>query len=136
MASEDTFGQRRPRPLSPHLQIYRPIITMVMSIMHRVTGMLNIAGLLLVVYLLVSIAMGPETYAAVSWLYSSVLGRVVLVGFSWSLIHHALGGLRHFMWDTIHGMGTERYAFAWANLVLSVVLTVVLWVVVIAVENA
>lgn len=135
MASEDTFGPRRERPLSPHLSIYRPIVTMVMSILHRVTGMLNVAGLLLVTAFLLGIAMGPEAYEAVTAVTSSWFGRVVLVGFTWSLIHHLLGGLRHLMWDFGKAFGDVRYAVAWANVVASVLLTAALWALVMFVEQ-
>ncbi len=135
MAGGDTVGSRRPRPLSPHIAIYRPIVTMVMSIMHRATGIMTIAGLVLVVGFLLGLAMGPESYATATAIYSSWLGRVVLVGFTWALIHHLLGGIRHLIWDLGRGFGNERYAMAWANVALSIVLTVVLWVVVVAVEN-
>ena len=136
MASEDTFGPRRERPLSPHLQIYRPIITMVLSIMHRVTGILNIGGLLLVVTFLLGVAMGPESYQDATAIYSSWFGRVVLVGFTFSLIHHMLGGIRHLMWDFGKAFGEVRYGLAWANIAGSVLATAALWALVVALENA
>jgi succinate dehydrogenase / fumarate reductase cytochrome b subunit len=126
----------RPRPLSPHLSIYRPIVTMVMSIMHRVTGVLNVGGLLLVTLYLLAIALGPETHRNAAAVYGSWPARVLLVAFSWSLIHHFLGGLRHALWDVGRGMDRSgRITLAWGTLVGSVTLTAVLWIVVVIVEN-
>lgn len=126
----------RPRPLSPHLSIYRPIVTMVMSIMHRVTGILNVGGLLLVTAYLLSIALGPEAYANASAVYGSWPARVILVAFTWSMIHHMLGGVRHAFWDVGRGMGhSSRVALSWGTVIGAVTLTVVLWVVVLIVEN-
>ncbi|RAI03298.1 succinate dehydrogenase, cytochrome b556 subunit [Acuticoccus sediminis] len=135
MASADTEVSRRPRPLSPHLSIYRPIVTMVMSIMHRVTGMMNVAGLVLVVAYLLALAAGPEAYATANGIYSSFLGRIILVAFTWSLIHHLLGGLRHFIWDAGKGFGEERYNLAWMTVTGSILITTALWAFVVVLEN-
>ena len=134
MASADTAARRRERPLSPHLSIYRPIVTMVMSIMHRVTGMMNIAGLVLVVGYIVALASGPEAYAWASGIYSSWVGRIILVAFTWSLVHHMFGGFRHFVWDTGRGQGEVRYQLTWLNLVGSILVTAVLWALVVVLE--
>src|SRR5262249_37753241 len=83
------------RPLSPHLQIYRPMLTMLMSIAHRITGVGNTVGFLLLAWWLVTIAAGPEQYAVVSSFFASIPGRALIFLFSWSLIHHMLGGIRH-----------------------------------------
>ncbi|UOM36362.1 succinate dehydrogenase, cytochrome b556 subunit [Acuticoccus sp. I52.16.1] len=134
MASADTEVSRRPRPLSPHLSIYRPIVTMVMSIMHRVTGMMNVAGLVLVVIYLLALAGGPESYEWANGIYSSWLGRIVLVAFTWSLIHHMLGGIRHFVWDTGHGFGDVRYDLARLTIFGSIILTTALWSLIVVLE--
>jgi len=136
MASADTGsgGARRARPLSPHLSIYRPIVTMVMSIMHRITGIVNIGGLLIVVAYLFALALGPEAYEAASGLYGSWPVRIVLVAFTWSLVHHMLGGLRHAVWDFGRGMGEVRYTLAWLTLTGSVLLTVALWALIVVLE--
>ena len=136
MTSADSVGGRRARPLSPHLSIYRPIVTMVMSIMHRVTGVMNVGGLLLVIAFLVGTASGPAGFEFVSGIYGSWLARIVLVTFTWSLIHHMLGGVRHALWDTGHGLDESRYGLAWATLIGSVGLTIVLWIVIMIVEAA
>src|SRR5579872_930964 len=118
----------RSRPLSPHLQVYRWPITMAMSIAHRITGGALYFGTVLLVFLLLSAASGEAAYDRASAVFGSVPGRIVLFGYSFALIHHMLGGIRHFIWDTGNGMeaGT-RDTLAWANLAGSVVLSVALW---------
>ncbi|QQR36700.1 succinate dehydrogenase, cytochrome b556 subunit [Devosia oryziradicis] len=120
----------RSRPLSPHLQIYRWTITMAMSIAHRATGIANYAGTVLLVIWLAAAAWGQGPLNVVNEIYGSWFGQLVLFGFTWSLIHHMLGGLRHFVWDFILGMEPgQREALAWANLVASIVLTLLVWTV-------
>jgi succinate dehydrogenase / fumarate reductase cytochrome b subunit len=116
------------RPLSPHIQIYRWTITMTMSIVHRATGIANYAGTALLVIWLGAAAWGQEPLNAINEVYGSWFGQVVLFGYSWSLIHHMMGGIRHFIWDYIIGMEPgQREALAWASLVASVVLTLLVW---------
>jgi succinate dehydrogenase / fumarate reductase cytochrome b subunit len=118
------------RPLSPHLQIYRPLLTMVMSIVHRITGAGLYLGTLLMAWWLIAAASGPNAYADIGAFMSSVFGRVILFGYTWALIHHMLGGMRHLIWDTGHGFGpTEREWLAGATLVGSIGLTLLLWAV-------
>ena len=118
----------RSRPLSPHLQIYRWTITMTMSIVHRATGIANYAGTVLLVAWLGAAAWGQEPLNAVNAVYGSWFGQLVLFFYTWSLIHHMLGGLRHFAWDFLIGMEPgQREALAWANLIASIVLTLVVW---------
>jgi len=117
------------RPLSPHLQIYRPMLTMMMSIAHRITGFGNSVGFALLTWWLVAISIGPDAYATVDAFFGSLVGRVLLFLFTWSLIHHMLGGIRHLIWDTGHGLDKVSIeVFAWATIVSSVVLTVLIWV--------
>ncbi len=117
------------RPLSPHLQIYRPTLTMMMSIAHRISGAANAAGFILLVWWLVAIAAGPEAYAQVANVLASVPGQVLLFLFGWSLIHHMLGGIRHLIWDTGAGLDkTSIEVLAWLTIISSTVLTVLLWV--------
>jgi succinate dehydrogenase / fumarate reductase cytochrome b subunit len=118
----------RARPLSPHLQIYRWTITMAMSIVHRATGIANYAGSVLLVVWLAAAALGQEPLNAVNAIYGSWFGQLVLFGFTWSLIHHMLGGIRHFVWDTAKFMElAPREALAWATLAGSIVLTLLVW---------
>ena len=126
-----TDAATRLRPLSPHLQVYRWPITMAMSIAHRVTGGALYVGSLLLIWLLVAAATGPHAYEIASAVFGSIIGRLVLFGYTLALFHHMFGGLRHFLWDTGAGMepGT-RNTIAWAAVVGSVVLTLVVWAIV------
>ena len=117
------------RPLSPHLMIYRWPLPMAMSIAHRITGSGLYFGTLLVAWWLIAAASSPNAYAGIGSFMSSFLGRLILVGYTWALVHHMLGGIRHFVWDTGHGFAaSEREWLSLATAVASVSLTVVLWV--------
>jgi succinate dehydrogenase / fumarate reductase cytochrome b subunit len=116
------------RPLSPHLQVYRPLINMVMSIAHRITGAALYFGTLLLVWWLTAAATGPAYFAYVSSIFGSVPGQIVLFGYTWALFHHMIGGLRHFVWDT--GRGYELSTIdklSWGTLILSALLTGAVW---------
>ncbi|WP_370638270.1 succinate dehydrogenase, cytochrome b556 subunit [Ancylobacter sp. Lp-2] len=131
----DMHGAAR-RPLSPHLQIYRPMLTMMMSIVHRITGVALYFGTFLLVVWLVAAASSPNAFATVNAVYGSWIGLIVLFGFSWAMLHHMLGGLRHFIWDMGHGFGPEaRELMAKLTIGGSVALTVLLWVVIFAVKG-
>ena len=117
------------RPLSPHLQIYRPMLTMMMSIVHRITGFGNYFGTLLLAWWFIA-AGSPNGYARFQWFASSWIGRLILFGYTWSVIHHMLGGIRHLIWDTGHGFeANEREWLSLATAVGSVSLTLLLWIV-------
>jgi succinate dehydrogenase / fumarate reductase, cytochrome b subunit len=116
------------RPLSPHLSAYRLTLTMAMSIVHRITGGALYFGSLLLAWWLIAAASGPNAYAIFQSAASSFIGRIVLFGYTWALIHHMLGGLRHLIWDTGRGFGAaEREWLVRANLIGAIVLTIVLW---------
>ncbi len=118
------------RPLSPHLQIYRPMLTMMMSIAHRITGASLAVGFALLTWWLVAVSIGPEAYAVVNQFFSGLIGRLLLFLFTWALIHHMLGGIRHLIWDTGTGLDkTSIEVFAWLTIISSIVLTVLIWVV-------
>ena len=87
------------RPLSPHLQVYRRTLTMMMSITHRITGIGLYVGTLLLAWYLVALASGPDAFASAAWFFDSIIGRLVMLGFCWALFQHLLGGIRHFLWD-------------------------------------
>ncbi|CAM5775622.1 succinate dehydrogenase membrane anchor subunit [Labrys miyagiensis] len=117
------------RPLSPHIQIYRWPITMTMSILHRVTGGALYVGTLLLAWWLLSAAAGAQAFAWMQWFIGSPLGLLVLFGYTWALMHHMLGGIRHFIWDLGHGLGPgDRDRLARYNLIGSIVLTVLIWI--------
>jgi succinate dehydrogenase / fumarate reductase cytochrome b subunit len=118
------------RPISPHLSIYTPMLTMMMSIVHRITGTALYFGTLLLVWWLVAAVSGATAYGRVQWFMGTFIGRLILFGYTWALIHHMLGGLRHFVWDTGRGFGpSEREWLVRANLAGSIILTIVLWVI-------
>lgn len=120
----------RARPLSPHLQIYKPIPTMMMSIIHRITGCALYFGVLLVAIWLMAAAGTPETFARVQGIYGSWLGLVVLFGFTWALVHHMLGGIRHLVMDTGAALGKEESTKAAVAMpIVSIVLTILVWIV-------
>jgi succinate dehydrogenase / fumarate reductase, cytochrome b subunit len=117
------------RPLSPHLLIYRWPVTMMMSIAHRITGGGLYFGTLLVAWWLIAAAAGPNAYSIFATFMNSYLGRLFLFGYTWALLHHMLGGVRHLIWDTGHGFSAaERERLAFATAIGSVSLTVILWV--------
>lgn len=116
------------RPLSPHLQIYRLPLTMMMSGIHRISGAALYFGVLLLAWWLIAVAAGPNAYADFEWFMGGIVGRLILFGYTWALIHHTLGGIKHLIWDLGHGFGPqEREWLTAATLVGSVGLTVVLW---------
>lgn len=125
MANAKTEGQR---PLSPHLQVYRISLTFLMSGFHRVTGFVLYFGMLIPVAWLLAAAAGPEWYEFVNGLLGTILGKLVLFGYSWGLIHHMMGGIRHLVWDTGRGLDvvTIEY-FAVASIVGSLLLTGLVW---------
>lgn len=116
------------RPLSPHLTVYRFRPTMAMSILHRITGGALYVGTILLVWWLVAAASGPGAFGPASFFFSSIIGIIILFGYSWALIHHMLGGIRHLVWDTGHGLGKETSTkLAMATILGSLVITVILW---------
>jgi succinate dehydrogenase / fumarate reductase cytochrome b subunit len=118
------------RPLSPHLSIYRPMLTMMMSITHRITGAALFFGTLLLTWWLLAAASGPTAYAKVQAFMGSIIGLLILFGYTWALIHHMLGGIRHLIWDTGRGFGpAEREWLTLANLIGSIGLTLLIWIV-------
>jgi len=128
--SEATTGRgaASERPLSPHLQIYRPLINMMMSILHRITGAALYFGTLILAAWIIAAASGPDAFATVSGLLDSWPGRLVLLGYTWALIHHALGGLRHFIWDSGAGYDLATVdLLSWGTVVGSTLLTALVW---------
>ena len=117
------------RPLSPHLQIYRPMLTMMMSIAHRISGASLAVGFALLTWWLVAISLGPEAYSTVETFFSSLPGRALLFLFTWALIHHMLGGIRHLIWDTGTALDkTSIEVAAWLTILSSTVITILIWV--------
>ena len=118
----------RTRPLSPHLQVYRPQLTSMMSIAHRASGILLTTGTVLLAAWLVALAYSAESYEMVSGLLAHSLGQFVLFGYSAALIYHALNGIRHLAWDLGFGLTIpEVYRSGHIVLFLTMLLTASLW---------
>lgn len=118
-----------PRPLSPHLQVYRWQLTSVLSILHRATGVALSAGTILLVLWLVAAAAGPAPYSRVQGFLGSWIGLVLLFGWTVALYYHLCNGIRHLWWDTGQGLELSAvYASGWAALGATAVLTAITWV--------
>lgn len=118
----------RARPLSPHLTVYRWPATMLMSILHRLTGAALYAGTLLVAWWLIAAATSEPYFQFVDGILGSWFGLLILFGYTWALMLHLLGGVRHLIWDTGHGLEKRTStALAWATLGGSVLLTLAIW---------
>ena len=109
---------------------------MVMSIMHRATGAALYGGTLFFAWWLIAAASGPDYFAFVQSFFDSFLGRLILLGFTWALLHHMLGGIRHLIWDTGHGLGPGvRDWIARMTLIGSLSLTALIWIIGYAVRS-
>jgi succinate dehydrogenase / fumarate reductase cytochrome b subunit len=125
---------QRPRPLSPHLQVYKPQITSVLSITHRMTGVALAAGALIFAYWIVSAAYGPEAFETAQAVLGSWFGHLVLLGLTFALYYHLANGVRHLAWDA--GFGFELPVLrktGMAVLVFSIAMTVLTFIVGLAV---
>jgi len=123
------------RPLSPHIFIYHWPVTMVMSILHRITGAGLYVGTLLLAWWLLAAASSERAFAIANGFLGSWLGILILFGYTWTLLHHMFGGLRHLVWDFGVGLGKEaRNALAWGTAIGSAALTVLIWAVGLAVH--
>ena len=119
----------KPRPLSPHLQVYRPQLTSVMSIMHRASGAVLATGSLLVALWLVALAAGTTVFNPVADAIQHPLGQLVVLGYSLALVYHGLNGIRHLMWDLRIGLEIKQvYQSGYLVLGLTVLVTAMLWV--------
>lgn len=117
------------RPLSPHLQIYRPQLTSVLSILHRLTGLALSVGTLLLVYWLIAAAAGEAAFAAAQGFLGSWLGRLLLFGWSFALFYHLANGIRHLFWDLGRGFELKSaYASGWAAVVAAAAMTLGAWI--------
>jgi len=126
MANSDP-GEKR--PLSPHLQVYRPNLTMMMSILHRITGAALYFAILLGVWWLVALAAGPGYFAFVDGIFRSWFGLLVLFGATYGLFHHMMGGIRHLIWDVGKAFSVKSAEhMAWMSLALAAGLTVVVFI--------
>lgn len=129
MVDADTDRLAEARPLSPHLTVYRPMLTMMMSIAHRITGAGLYAGMALLALYLFGVAIGGGVYSAVSWIASGFIGNAIVLLVVWAIFHHLLGGVRHAFWDRGLYMDPKGREFlAQATLGGGIGLTLLVWI--------
>ncbi len=123
------------RPLSPHLSIYKPAPTMVVSILHRITGAALYFGILVFAWWLIAAASGEAYFNYVNAILGSFIGRLVLFGFTWALVQHMLGGIKHLFWDLGYGFDKKfSTRIALLTLIGSVAITGMIWLVAYAIR--
>lgn len=119
----------KPRPLSPHLQVYRWQLTMTLSILHRIAGAALGVGALLVMAWLLAGLLGDPYFSLFHDFKESLIGQVMLFGWLYAFVYHFLNGLRHLVWDLGYGLDLgNAYRSGWAVVVLSAVFTLLIWV--------
>lgn len=129
MAQAELEAVTEKRPLSPHLTIYRPMLTMAMSMAHRISGVVLYLGSAVLAIYLLALAFGPGAFSAFSWIANGFVGHVFMLLYSWALFHHLLGGVRHAIWDRGLYMDPRgRELLAQATLGGGVALTLLTWV--------
>lgn len=122
-------AQKIARPLSPHLQIYKPQLTSGMSIFHRITGVALACGLPVFVAWLVVVASGPTMYTAFTDLLHTCVGQILLVGWTFSFFYHFCCGLRHLAWDAGYGLNIKAvYLSGYIAILVSLMLTAAIWI--------
>jgi succinate dehydrogenase / fumarate reductase cytochrome b subunit len=116
------------RPLSPHLGIYRWQVQMVTSILHRITGIALAVGTLILLWGLLALATGPDAWDTFKHCAGSVIGTILLIGWTWSLFYHLCNGIRHLFQDGVLGYAIAQFVRnSWLAVIVSLVLTVVIW---------
>ena len=115
-------------PLSPHLQIYRWQVSSLVSITHRISGILNLLGLIFICVWIFSAGISENLFEYFSIFLKSFIGKFILIGFTWSISFHLLSGIRHFIWDLGYGYEIKTANFSGIIVILgSLVLTIILW---------
>ncbi len=118
------------RPLSPHITVYRPQWTSVVSILHRMTGVGMTLGAVLVVWWFLAAATGPEAFATADDFLTSWFGHLILLGLTWALCFHFLNGIRHLWWDTGNGFELGQVELSGKIVAAgSIVLTILIWII-------
>jgi len=124
-----TPSRTRLRPLSPNIQIYRPQLTSVLSIFNRITGVLLAFYAVVLVVWLIAVASGPHVYGIAQSAIASWLGQILLFAATFAFFLHLCGGIRHLVWDTVHGLELRSiYISGWVVVTASLVLTLTAWV--------
>ena len=115
-------------PLSPHLQIYKWHISSLLSITHRIAGIINLLALILIFFWLVVLSLGESNYELFLATINSFFGKFILIGFTWSMIFHLLGGIRHLVWDFGYGFEIKTANFSGVIVIISsLILTIIFW---------
>ena len=115
-------------PLSPHLQIYRWHISSLLSITHRISGVINLLALILIFFWLVILSLGESNYELFLLIINSFFGKFILIGFTWSMSFHLLSGIRHLVWDLGYGFEIKTANISGIVVIIfSLVLTIVFW---------
>ena len=115
-------------PLSPHLQIYRWHISSLLSITHRISGVVNLLALILIFFWLIALSLGENNYESFLLVINSFFGKFILIGFTWSMIFHSLSGVRHLIWDLGYGFEIKTANISGLIVIVSsLILTVIVW---------
>jgi len=115
-------------PLSPHLQIYRWHISSLLSITHRISGIINLLGLILIFYWVLVLSLGESNYELFLLLINSFFGKFFLIGLTWSMSFHILSGIRHLAWDLGYGFEIKTANISGLIVIISsLVLTIIIW---------
>lgn len=123
-------SKKTERPLSPHIFIYKPMLTMMLSMIHRVTGAALYFGTALLVWWLVALVTSAEAYATVTWFLGTPIGWIIMFGYTWALFHHMVGGIKHFMWDFGKAFELDTVELvAKLAVAIPILLTILVWAV-------
>ena len=115
-------------PLSPHLQIYRWHISSLLSITHRIAGVINLLALIFIFFWLIALSLGESNYESFLLIINSFFGKFILIGFTWSMSFHLLSGIRHLFWDLGYGYEIKTANISGIIVIISsLVLTVIIW---------
>ena len=115
-------------PLSPHLQIYRWHISSLLSITHRISGVINLLALILIFFWLIALSLGENNYESFLLVINSFFGKFILIGFTWSMCFHILSGIRHLVWDLGYGFEIKTANISGIIVIISsLVLTIIFW---------
>ena len=115
-------------PLSPHLQIYRWHISSLLSITHRISGVINLLALILIFFWLIFLSLGENNYQSFLLIINSFIGKFILIGFVWSISFHVLGGARHLAWDMGYGFEIKTANITGIIVIISsLTLTIIFW---------
>ena len=115
-------------PLSPHLQIYRWHISSLLSITHRISGVVNLLALILIFFWLIALSLGGNNYESFLLVINSFFGKFILIGFTWSMIFHSLSGVRHLIWDLGYGFEIKTANISGIIVIISsLILTIIFW---------